>query len=82
MICRKRFVKKLRELKFSFVNRTKSERQELYMHQAVPIYVPRQDELLPQLVYANLRKAGLSEADTKAFIEDPKNWPEREQPRN
>jgi hypothetical protein len=50
------------------------------MHNGIPIYVPRQDELLPQIVYAGLRKAGLSEAETKAFIEDSKNWPEREQP--
>jgi hypothetical protein len=81
VICRKRFIKKLRELKFSFVNRTKSERQELYMHKGVPIYVPRQDELLPQTAYAGLRKAGLSDAETKAFIEDSRNWPEREQPK-
>jgi hypothetical protein len=79
MICKKRFVKKLRELKFSYKNRTKSERQELYMRGIVPIYVPRQDEVLPQLVYAELRKAGVSDADAKAFIEDQENWPKREQ---
>jgi hypothetical protein len=78
MICKKRFVKKLRDLKFSFKNRTKSERQELYMRGIVPIYVPRQDEILPQLVFAELRKAGLSDEDAKAFIEDKENWPERE----
>ncbi len=82
MICKKQFVKKLRELKFSYKNRTKSERQELYMRGTVPIYVPRQDEVLPQLVYAELRKAGVSDMDAKQFIEDSKNWPAREQPQS
>jgi len=82
MICKKCFVKKLRELKFSYKNRTKSERQELYMRGIVPIYVPRQDEILPQLVFAELRKAGVSDEEAKAFIEDKKNWPKREQEQN
>jgi hypothetical protein len=77
MICRKRFVKKLRELKFSFKGMTKSERHELYMRGTLPIYVARQDELLPVAVYAELRKSGVSEEEAKEFIDDPKNWPER-----
>ncbi len=79
MICRKRFVKKLRELKFSFKGMTKSERHELYMRGTLPVYVDRQDEILPQLVYAELRKSGVSEEDAKAFVADEKNWPKREQ---
>jgi hypothetical protein len=78
MICRQCFVKKLRELKFSFKSRTKSERQELYMRGIIAVYVPRQDEILPQLVQMELRKIGLSEEDARAFIEDKENWPERE----
>jgi hypothetical protein len=79
MICRKRFIKKLRELKFSFKNRTKSERQELYMRGTTAVYVARHDELLPQLVYAELRKSGVSDEEAKKFIDDPENWPQREQ---
>ena len=82
MICRKRFVKKLRELKFSFKSMTKSERHELYMRGTLPIYVDRQDEILPQLVYAELRKSGISEEEAKKFIADPQNWPKREQPKS
>jgi hypothetical protein len=79
MICKKQFVKKLRELKFSFKSRTKSERQELYMRGIIAIYVPRQDEILPNLVYVELRKLGISENEIKVFLDDPNNWPKREQ---
>lgn len=79
MICRKRFVKKLRELKFSFKGMTKSERQELYMRGTLPVYVARQDELLPQYVYLELRKLGMPDEEAKKFIADSQNWPKREQ---
>jgi len=58
---------------------TKSERHELYMRGTLPIYVDRQDEILPQLVYVELRKAGVPEEEAKAFIANQENWPKREQ---
>jgi hypothetical protein len=79
MICRKSFVKELRKQKFSYKGMTKSERHELYMRGTLPIYVPRQDEILPQLVYAELRKAGMPDEEAKAFVADQENWPKREQ---
>jgi hypothetical protein len=58
MICRKHFVKKLRELKFSFKGMTKSERHELYMRGTLPIYVDRQDKFFPNLFMLNFASVG------------------------
>jgi hypothetical protein len=80
MICTKRFVKKLRDLKFSFKTRTKSERHDLYMKGEIAIYVPRQDEMIPALVCVELHKAGMPKEEAEAFIKDPTNFPERDRP--
>jgi hypothetical protein len=61
---------------------TKSERHELYMKGTLAVFVARQDEILPNIVYAELRKSGVSEEEAKQFIEDSQNWPSREQPKS
>jgi hypothetical protein len=49
------------------------------MRGTTAVYVARHDELLPQLVYTELRKSGVSDEEAKKFIADPENWPQREQ---
>ena len=70
MISQKQFVKKLRELGYSFKGRTKSERNEKYRKSGSTHFVmlPRQDLLSELWVRSTLKMCGVSPAEIELFI--------------
>jgi hypothetical protein len=70
VISKKLFVKKLRELGYSFKNRTKSEKNEMYRKVGGThhVFVPRTDKLSEIYVMGTLRQCGMTEDDVESFM--------------
>lgn len=72
MISKRRFVSKLRELKYDFKEQLHFQERYRKRGGTHVIHVPRCDYLEPEFVCSTLRQAGLNKEQIEEFLRDSK----------